>query len=311
MLQQTVVSAVINHFQKWMSRFPTVQALATADEQEVMRFWEGLGYYSRARNLHKGASIVVKKYGGQIPDSYAALKTIPGIGDYTASAILSIAYGKAYPVLDANVRRVMQRVILIREWNRDSEEKIRVFLSQKIARVNPGEFNEALMELGQVLCRRTSPDCASCPLVGDCRAKTEKMQGEIPAKRKRTMTKLKSTVHIYLNGNKVLLSRRDTELFRGLWLFPGTPYSQNGSSESARTLARLKERTHFYTQFAHRLCPVVVECGNGDSQPPRTDTFKWVLINELQDYPMPSVYRRIADEFFEWYRNRQLHVDQS
>ncbi len=298
MLQQTVVGAVIGHYRRWMKHFPTVRRLAAASEQDVVRMWEGLGYYSRARNLRLAAKLIVSEHGGKFPEDYEDLRKLPGIGEYTASAILSIAYGKPYPVLDANVRRVMQRFLLLRVWNRESEMKLRSFLNKAIPQNQPGEFNEALMELGQMVCLRNKPLCKVCPLAKGCRAQAVGAQEEIPVCKSKAVERIETTIAIYLKGKRVLLARRYEKLFRGLWLFP----EANGAA--GQKLAQLKERTHHYTRYANRLSPVIIKADKTAVGVEKgLDSAKWIPIAELEQYPMPSVYRKIAAEFREWFDN--------
>ena len=285
-----------------MRRFPILEALAKADIQEVIRLWEGLGYYSRARNLHRAAQIVEAEHGGKLPSDYQVLRTLPGIGDYTASAILSIAFDEPYPVLDANVRRVMQRWLLIEQWDKGAEGAIRSTLIASIPKKHPGAFNEALMELGQVVCRIRQPECGRCPIAKKCGAKIKGLQKSIPLKRSKVIERLETTVLIYLRNQKVLLTKRNGALFKGLWLFP----TLSGSSKPPETIpeisATLKAQTHRYTRFADQLSPVVVE-RNGRSYPQNSalEEGKWVAIKELEHYPMPSAYRKIARDFCAWY----------
>ena len=165
MLQQTQVDTVIPYFERFVQAFPNVQALAAADQQEVLKLWEGLGYYSRARNLHKAAQVVVAQYGGELPPDYQELQSLPGVGPYTAAAISSIAFGQPVPVVDGNVLRTFCRF-----WGIDSDirqprlrQQLQARLEPFVAQVPAAAFNQAIMELGALLCRPKSPHCAACP----------------------------------------------------------------------------------------------------------------------------------------------------
>ncbi len=149
MLQQTVISTVIPYFQKWMKKYPTIFKLSESSEKEVLTFWQGLGYYSRVKNILKAAKMIINDYKGSIPDDYEQLIQLPGIGDYTSSAILSIAFNKPYPVIDANVKRVMSRVFGWRIWTILLEVKLKNILKELIFNRSPREFNESIMELGK------------------------------------------------------------------------------------------------------------------------------------------------------------------
>lgn len=170
MLQQTVVTAVVPFFIRWMEQFPDIETLAASNEQSVVRCWEGLGYYSRARNIHKASRIIVEKYKGCFPESYDDLVSLPGIGDYTACAILSMVKGYSLPVLDANVKRILCRLQKRSSWSAQETEKDTNLLMQSFYQQNPGEFNAAMMQYGQLVCRKKKPDCPSCFLVKRCAA---------------------------------------------------------------------------------------------------------------------------------------------
>ena len=227
MLQQTVVTAVIPYFIRWMKRFPTPLDLAAADEEEVLRYWEGLGYYSRGRNLLKAARYVRDQLNGQLPGDLEGWKALPGVGDYTARAVLSIALGQPYPVLDANVRRIGQRILGRREWSAEADRKLMEGLEGSIPRRDPGKFNAALMQLGQLVCRTGTPLCIACPLRQECTAAAEGSAGEIPERKNRTQTVLHSRRFLLIRGGRILMIRRDHGIGRGLWILPGMDAAGN------------------------------------------------------------------------------------
>lgn len=221
MLQQTVVTAVIPYFTRWMERFPTPLALAEAEEEEVLRHWEGLGYYSRGRNLLKAARIIRDRLGGELPGDLEGWKALPGVGDYTARAVLSIASGLPYPVLDANVRRIGQRLLGRRHWPAGADRELMEGLEGSIPRREPGKFNAALMQLGQLVCRTGTPLCSACPLRMECTAAAEGTAAEIPERRSRNQTVLRSRRFVISREGRVLMIRRDHGIGRGLWVLPG------------------------------------------------------------------------------------------
>ena len=187
MLQQTRVVAVQPYFARFLDRFPSLKSLAAADQEEVLKVWEGLGYYSRARNLHRAARQVVAERGGRMPATSVELAELPGVGPYTAAAIASIAFGEATPVVDGNVLRVVARH---RAWREDiaavrTRNRVRASLEEAIAvSGDPSSFNQAMMELGALVCTPRQPQCGVCPLAGDCRALAEDLVAELPVKRK-------------------------------------------------------------------------------------------------------------------------------
>ncbi len=224
MLQQTRVDKVLDYFARFMARFPDVASLACAPQDEVLALWSGLGYYSRARNMHRAAQIIVAEHGGRVPDDEKDLRALPGIGPYTAGAILSIAFDQAVPLVDGNVERVLARLMGIREDPRDPMPKKRILAAAAtlVKGLRPGDLNQALMELGALLCKPGLPDCAHCPAQKKCQAYRLHMQNEIPVARKKTaQPRLRMAVAVVVDQERVLLRRRpDSGLFAGLWELP-------------------------------------------------------------------------------------------
>ncbi len=171
MLQQTRVDAVVPYYERWLRRFPTLHALATAEPDEVLRAWEGLGYYARARNLHRAARVVRERHAGDVPSEPAALRELPGVGDYTAGAIASIAFGRREPAVDGNVRRVLARLLDVAD---PPPARLRAVAAALVPAERPGDFNQALMELGALVCTARVPRCADCPVRGVCRTGTRR-----------------------------------------------------------------------------------------------------------------------------------------
>lgn len=224
MLQQTRVETVKPYYQNFMDKFPTVEALADAPEEEVLKAWEGLGYYSRARNLQAAAREVKAVYGGVVPDTPEEIAKLKGIGPYTAGAILSIAYGKPEPAVDGNVMRVFSRLLLMDDDI--AKPATRIKLEQLIRQVIPagraGDFNQALMELGALVCTPRSPQCLTCPVFDYCLARQEGVQEELPVKGKakppRPVTYL---VAVIRQRDQLLLHKRPQKgLLAGMWEFP-------------------------------------------------------------------------------------------
>ena len=292
MLQQTVVDAVIPHFLRWMTVYPSVSKLARASEEEVTRLWEGLGYYSRARHLRAAAAEVCRSFGGELPRTYAGLRSLPGIGDYTARALLSIAWGEPVAAIEANVRRIVQRLAAWTDWSPARGREALGGLEQVMPRQRPGDFNEALMELGQRLCLSRSPRCALCPLASGCRARADGAVEQIPARRRARTTALSSRLLIALRGDQVLLVRSKDGLFKGLWTFPRL--KSDLPPAAATPVARLAKRTHAYTRYRERLAPEVYHFS--ETEPDGLEDGLWTPIAALDSLPMPSVYRRIARE---------------
>lgn len=307
MLQQTVVKAVVPYFLTWMKLFPGIASLAVATEQKVLRTWEGLGYYSRARNLHKTAKLIVSEHGGRLPSDYDQLLELPGIGEYTAAAIMSIAFGKPYPVVDANVTRVVRRILAIRDDSVAGKRRVREFLELAIHRRKPGDFNEAMMELGQTVCRSRQPQCEICPISRYCRAHELGIESEIPAgKTNRSQRKL-SIVLVIVNRGRLLAVENKTGLFAGMLTLPKIVNGGEKWKESVREYCRelgmtgyelmvkLDPRTHLYTKTSDRLSPIVLRAKGFAGRLPQG--YRWVGTGTIDGYPMPSIHRKIIADY--------------
>jgi A/G-specific adenine glycosylase len=221
MAQQTRLETVIPYWERWLQRFPDVQALAAAPVDDVLKQWEGLGYYSRARNLHAAARIVAERHGGSLPGDYAALRALPGIGEYTAGAVSSIAFDVRAPVVDGNVRRVLARLL---DEPMPSPRRLRAVAASLVPDERPGAFNQALMELGSLVCTPRSPQCDACPLAEYCGARTAGTQLDRPRTERKQPAPTYDVVTVILRAadGTVLVTRRPAKgLLAGLWSFPG------------------------------------------------------------------------------------------
>ncbi len=224
MLQQTQVVTVIPYYQRFLARFPDVRALAAAPLPELLSLWSGLGYYSRARNLHRCAQQVVQEHGGAFPRTAAALRELPGFGRYTAGAVASIAFGEATPLVDGNVARVLSRLFVVEGAPGDKarEAKLWALAEQLVPGERPGDLNQALMELGALVCRTDNPTCLLCPLRERCGALKAGRVAQLPPPRVRAPRKsLRYASAVWTRGEAVLLARREEKgLFGGLWELP-------------------------------------------------------------------------------------------
>jgi A/G-specific adenine glycosylase len=239
MLQQTRIAAVMPYYQRFLARFPTVQSLARAPEAEVLKLWSGLGYYSRARNLHRAAKIIVTQHNGQFPRELDAALELPGIGAYTAAAVLSIAYDVPLAVLDGNVTRVLARINAIRGDLRAPKNwhALSIAAQNFLAAQAPGDWNQSLMELGEVICTPQSPRCAKCPVARHCRAYAQGLTDEIPApRRKRAAIHIKIAAAILRDprGRTLLIQdpgAHDNVLFSRMWQFPAVAVTRHAKAE--------------------------------------------------------------------------------
>lgn len=222
MLQQTRVEAVIPYYERWMRRFPTLEALAEADVDDVLREWQGLGYYARARNLHRAARLVRERHNGRIPADPEALRQLPGVGEYTAGAIASIAFGIPAPAIDGNVRRVFSRLL---DDPDPAPSELRGVVAALVPEDRPGDFNQALMELGATICTPRSPACDRCPVAAMCRARANGTVAERPRpKPKKALPEddVATAVVVAPSGRFLLTRRPEDGLLGGMWEFPGT-----------------------------------------------------------------------------------------
>jgi len=225
MLQQTTVEVVVPYYHRFLKKFPNVRRLAAAPEDEVLRVWSGLGYYARARNLRRAAEIVVKDFGGRLPESAEELEKLPGIGRYTAGAIASIAFNRRAPILDGNVARVLARLFLLKSDPKSpTGQKLFWKKAQEILppEGNYSDFNQALMELGATVCLPQSPICSRCPLAVVCRARTVGDVESYPRLGEKTVPRrvILSAALIEERGRLLMTRRPDSGLLRGLWEFP-------------------------------------------------------------------------------------------
>jgi A/G-specific adenine glycosylase len=316
MLQQTQVGTVIPYYRRWLRRFPSVRALAAAPQSEVLALWEGLGYYSRARNLHRAARQVTSEHGGRLPRTRDGLRALPGIGPYTAAAIASIAFGEDAAVLDGNVRRVLARVFDFREDVRSpsGERKLWALAERLVPRGQAGDYNQALMDLGATVCTPRAPACGVCPLRGMCRARRLGVQLERPVARQRAPVPHRAlAAGIVRRKGRVLIVQRPAEgLLGGLWAFPAG--ERKGRASLADSLYRAVRAelgmeirigpraqilSHAFTHF--RVTQHVFECRWLRPTPRRRTegerqegAGRWVRGPDLGRYPMGKLDRQIA-----------------
>ncbi len=309
MLQQTRVEAVIPYFERWMARFPTLRDLAQADEQDVLKAWEGLGYYARPRHLQRAARLVLQEYAGQLPNSVEALQRLPGVGPYTAAAIASMAFGLDVAAVDGNVRRVLARLFNIDQSldTRAGRQIVQQLAVAHLPRGRAGEYNQALMDLGASLCLPGKPRCTCCPLMAMCEAYRLGVQEQRPVRAPRKETPGYQSVAVVVerpigNASHVLLARRPSEgLLGGLWEFPngrveGEPAL--GVREALRGAYRLRVRSeaflgvvrHAYSHF--RVTVHVFRARLLSRSLP--EPLSWVEKTRLEDYPMGGIARQIA-----------------
>lgn len=303
MLQQTTVRTVTPYYERFVERFPNVRALADASVDSVLAAWSGLGYYHRARNLHRGAAHVVARHAGRFPSSLEAALAIPGVGLYTASAVLSIAYGFPLPVVDGNVRRVLARVLALRgaRWRKDGPYYDQA--QELIDTASPGDWNQALMELGATVCTPRGPLCPICPVRKHCRARREGTQEEFPENRVRCETlDVRLQAALIEKGEQVLLVRRpEGPLMGGLWEIPQTSIeSKEGNLahavarhhgldiELGELLARVR-----HTITYRRIRAELYRCRLSGRAPRDGERFHWASPSDLERLPLSSLTHKL------------------
>lgn len=299
MLQQTRTDTVSGYYTRFLNRFPNIAALAQADEQEVLKYWEGLGYYSRARNLHKAAQIMQREYGGRFPTTYEGVRALPGVGDYTAAAVASIAYRLPYPAIDGNLTRVLARVHGVREdIDRPSVKRLIHELGEReIDRQRPGDWNQALMDLGATICVPGTPDCARCPLQAQCDAYAQGDADQLPIRAAaRPPVPVDVGVGLVIAEGRVLTIKRDAALLKGLWTFllcegDSTPEGMARKLEAlgmqANRIIPLGEARHVFT---HRIWNMKLYRVDLPAMPGRT-AGQWADAQTLTGLPLPTAMK--------------------
>lgn len=324
MLQQTQVVQAQPYYERFMARFPTVEALALSSLEEVLKTWEGLGYYARARNLHRAAGQVVAEYGGRIPDDMASISALPGVGPYTAAAVLSIAYGRDHAVVDGNVIRVLSRLFRITDdTSRGGARRMLASLADRLLQKGrAADFNQAMMELGATVCTPRQPRCRVCPVNDLCRARTEMADpSELPRKAPRKPRPHHDvTAAVIRREDRILIVRRPLDgLLGGLWEFPGGTRRPDESLEDGlvrevvdsvgitvqvgRPLARI---SHGFTHFEITLYGYHCTCVNGESRAITCYDCRWVAPEELTDFAFSKAHNRLIDALNEEAERRQL-----
>lgn len=316
MLQQTQVATVRDYYVRFLAKFPTVAALAAASVDDVYRIWQGLGYYNRARNLHESARRIVAEYGGRVPADARSLRSLPGIGRYTAGAVASLAYGIAEPILDGNVMRVLARLFCVVGDPKSSATNRRLWAiaSRLVSPDDPRNHNAALMELGALVCKPTHPKCGECPLSGSCQANATDKQSRYPEVRDRSQTSHVEDVAILVQqGDSLVLAKRSRDgLWAGLWELPrvrrdlGEPL-RSAARRAAKEVCGIEVSEpmpfarirHSVTRHRVTLHGLRAQWVGGDPEPLACDAAVWVAQDELGDYALSNPQRRLLSHAFD------------
>lgn len=311
--QQTQMERVVSYFTRWVARFPSIESLAEADEKAVLKAWEGLGYYSRARNIMRTAGVFLSEYSGKVPESYEELLKLPGVGPYTAAAIMSIGFNKPYPLIDANVERVFSRIddIDLPVKQAKAREKIQRMAEDLLVCNKPRQWNQALMELGALVCTPKNPKCSACPVQAFCLAYDAgtQYQRPVPAPKKKKVDISMACVVLLKDDQVFIQQRMKEDLWGGLWEFPGGTIDDGETPEEA-AIREVAEETewevaglkpfhtvvHYYTKYRVTLHGFFC-CLPEFSGPPvlhAAENCSWVTLETLPEYPYPAGHRQLV-----------------
>ena len=317
MLQQTRVDTVIGYYNEFMQRFPDVYALAGATETDVLNAWKGLGYYSRARNLHRCAHQVAERCGGEFPDTLAGWRALPGVGEYIAGAVMSIALGKPYAAVDGNVLRVISRLYGLRgdiaapAARKEVEARVQGMMPQDRA----SDFTQALMEQGALVCKPASPDCGRCSVAVLCKALAQNAVQQIPVKTpKKAPREVKLIVAAVVCGGSLLMERRgEKALLAGMWGLPAVEIKEGKASEALlweRYALKLEGGVsigHAQHTFTHQRWEMEIRYYRADKPSDAGERMEWVPVGRIDEKPVPKAFQKAIDVFREYYARGDHH----
>jgi A/G-specific adenine glycosylase len=323
MLQQTQVNTVVPYYREFLKKFPTVKRLARANLQDVLKAWEGMGYYARARNLHRAAAIVHKKYNGRLPDDREAFRKLPGVGDYIAAAVLSIAFDQPYAVVDGNVKRVLARLLCIDTPVNDSAStKSFMAVAEDLKDSHfAGTYNQALMELGALICKPKAPLCDACPLPSYCKAFQTGRVATYPRKKARRAKPLYHiAVGVVIKGDRILITQRKPDgLLGGLWEFPGGKIKKGEKAEAAcvreikeevnlkiKVLNHLARVKHAYTHFKINMDVFCCEYTTGRVKRNGPVDHRWIKISAIDRYPLPKANHKFLPKLKDYIKDMEV-----
>ena len=315
MLQQTQVKTVIPYYHRWLQAFPTLSDLAAAPQDRVLKLWEGLGYYSRARNLHRAAQTLADNHDGQFPATLAETLALPGIGRTTAGGILSSAFNQSTPILDGNVKRVLARLTNLDRPPAKALPKLWELSEALLHPTNPRDYNQALLDLGATICRPRQPECHRCPWQSHCAAFATDRQHLLPMKTPKAPRPHKQiAIAIVLKDDHVLIDRRpDSGMLAGMWEFPGGKI-EDGETPEACAVREVKEEVgleveaiaslgtveHAYTHFSVTLHTFVCKYISGEPQTLEVAEVRWVTPDQFDEFAFPVANQKIFPLFSNW-----------
>ena len=302
MLQQTQVNVVIPYYNRWIKTFPTIEKVAKADLDNLLKLWEGLGYYSRCRNFHKASQYVVTNYKGIIPRDYDLFIALPGVGEYIASAVMSIAYDQSYPAIDGNLKRVISRYLGLRKITKRNLFRIKKKLNTMI-QINPGDINQALMDIGSSICKSTIAKCSICPLNITCKAASSLDATQYPEKKKKKSIPTKHFISGYISyDNYILITKRpSTGLLAGLWELPMVEYRNDSklidvlNDYTTKSLGcgvniinKIGVVKHAYSHY--KICITLFKC---EPKNINVKNSQWIHLNEIDDFTFSKANHKL------------------
>jgi A/G-specific adenine glycosylase len=305
MLQQTQVSTVIPYYQNFLQQFPDLHTLADASIDEVLQHWQGLGYYARARNLHKAAITIRDQHDGRFPDEFVALEALPGIGRSTAGAILSFAFGQHWPILDGNVKRVLARCFQVPGWYGQSDTMKQLWhLSESVTPAeNTPEFNQAMMDIGAMLCVKSKPKCEVCPLNSMCASYRHNSQAEYPHKKPKRLKPHKHTLMLLhqFEGQILLWRRPPSGIWGGLWSLPEVDEASAIElwQQSFLSLVQVPKSLqqdvirHQFSHYSLDISLAIIELNALPSKISDADNYRWVAASDIGSHGLPTPVRKI------------------
>ena len=311
MLQQTQVKTVKPYYKRWLNKLPNTQSVADASEDEVLKLWEGLGYYARVRNFKSACEWIQKENKGKMPASSDAFRKLKGVGDYIHAAVRSIAFNEVVPVIDGNVKRVVARLIELDSPSSKSLHIIKQFLTNVICQKAPGDFNQAIMDLGSTICKPRNPKCSDCNISNFCKSYENNTVDNYPvSEKKRTIPHHKIAVGLIWKENKILISKRHSNvMLGGLWEFPGGKIKESESAKNCvqreikeelgvhvSVLEKINTVKHAYTHFTIELTAYHCQYESGEPATLDCADFKWIKTNEIASLPFPKANHKIFNK---------------
>ena len=308
MLQQTKVETVIPYYIKWIKKYPDIKSVALENTNSLLKYWEGLGYYRRCINIHKTSKIITNKYKGIIPKDYKTFLSLPGIGEYTAGAVFSIAFKKPYPAIDVNAKRVFSRIIGIKRITKYNLNRIKKTIITSMRNSNPGDFNQAIMELGSMICSIKAPKCTLCPIKTFCKAFSTSNPNQYPAQKKiKTKPHYDVVIAVIWNGKQFFIKKRPiNKMLGGLWEFPGGKIEKDETKiealkreikEECNAKPVIKSKVgiikHSYSHFS-----VSLHCYNcviSKKNLINIKNSKWITSKEIDKFPFPKANHKIFE----------------